>query len=347
VALHFARLNADKKSAAIDLREERGRELIRRLVPHYDIVIENFRPGRLESWGLGYQDLVRIHPGLIMVRISGYGQTGPHRHRPGFATVAEAISGIAYINGWPDRPPTSPPFGLGDYVAGLAGAFGALMAIVQRDHGGGGQEVDVAIYEPLLSFFGDAVLRYSALGEIVERAGNSGGGTSPRGIFRCKDHKWVAISGSSQAVAERLFEVMGHGCLLSDPRFATNSARVENNDAVNDMVETWVATMDRAELLDVLEGAQVAAGPVNTAEDIVSDEHFRARGSIRDFVSDALGPVTQTGPVLRMAGFEREDIHDPPGLGQHTAEALLEVGVSDDDLLALHDAQVVRWPERF
>lgn len=343
-SLNFAYLNGDKKSAAINLREERGRELMRELIPHYDILIENFRPGRLEEWGLGYRDLAPLHADLIMVRISGYGQTGPDRQRPGFATVAEAISGIAYINGWPDGPPTSNPFGLGDYLAGLAAAFGAMVAVVKRDNGGGGQEVDVAIYEPLLSFFGGALLRYTALGEIMERSGNSGGGTSPRGIYLCRDNKWVAISGSSQRIAERLFEIMGHGNLMSDPRFATNAARVENDEIVNELVKKWAKSMDRSEVLKILDSGEVAAGPVNTAEDIVADAHFRERGSIRDYVSSTLGSSTQPGPLLRMTGFEPADIRDAPNLGEHTVETLKQIGIVDDELRSLRDAQVIGWP---
>lgn len=341
LSLTFARLNADKKSVAINLREERGRDLVRRLVGQFDIVIENFRPGRLEEWGLGYEDLRKLNPELVMVRVSGFGQTGPDSHRPGFATVAEAVSGIAYINGWPDRPPTSPPFGLGDYVAGLAGAFGAMAAIARRERGGGGQEVDVAIYQPLLAFFGDAVLRYSALGEVVERSGNSGGGTSPRGIYQTSDGKWVAISGSSQNVAERLFRVMGHGDLLEDPRFATNAARVTNDAIVNDLVREWVGERTREEVLRLLDDAEVASGPVNTAPDILADEHFRARGSVRDYVSEAFGPVAQTGPVVTMSGWDRDEFHDPPGLGEHTEEVLRQAGVRED-LAALQEAGVIR-----
>src|SRR5690606_15195741 len=232
VAIGFARLNAGKRSLGIDLRTTAGRDLVLRLAERVDVVVESFRPGRLEQWGLGYDALRAANPRIILTRVSGFGQTGPSRARPGFGTVAEAASGYAFLNGWPDTPPTAPPFGFADSIAGIAAAYGTAMALFDRERTGRGRQVDVALYEPLMFILGDAVLRYSVSGEITQRQGNSSGAASPRGIYQAGDGKWLSIAASSQNIAMRLFEAMGRPEMCTDPRFATNAARLANNDAV-------------------------------------------------------------------------------------------------------------------
>src|SRR5580704_8128171 len=232
LSLGFARLNSGKRSVAIDLRSPDGRELVRAIAAKVDVVIESFRPGRLEAWGLGYDVLAAGHPGLVMTRVSGFGQTGPYRERPGFGTVAETGSGFAFINGWPETPPTSPPFGFADSIAGISAAMGTAMALYRRERTGAGEEVDVALYEPLMFIVGDMILKYLTLGEVQGRVGNGTGSASPRGIYQAADGGWLSIAASNQGIAKRLFAAMGQPELIEDPRFATNPARLANNEAI-------------------------------------------------------------------------------------------------------------------
>src|SRR5690606_420744 len=205
LAIGFSRLNSGKRSVGIDMRQEEGREVARDLIRNADVVIENFRPGRMEAWGMGYEQLSAEQPRLVMTRVSGFGQTGPYSERPGFGTVAETASGYAYLNGWPHTPPTAPPFGFADSIAGISAAFGTAMALFRRELSGHGSEVDVALYEPLMFILGDAVLNYTSSGTIMQRHGNSSGAASPRGIYQASDGGWLSIAGSNQAIAMRLF----------------------------------------------------------------------------------------------------------------------------------------------
>ena len=247
LSLGFARLNAGKRSVGIDLRQPDGRDLVRRLAATVDVVVESFRPGRLESWGLGYEALAENNPGLILTRVSGFGQTGPYRERPGFGTVAETASGYAFINGWPDTPPTSPPFGFADSIAGISAALGTAMALYRRERTGAGDVIDVALYEPLMFIMGDVILKYATLGEIQVREGNGTGSASPRGIYQASDGGWLSIAASNEVIARRLFRAMGRPELSDDPRFATNQARMANNDAIQREVSGWVASLPRAD----------------------------------------------------------------------------------------------------
>ncbi len=209
LSLGFARLNAGKRSLGVDLRDERGRSLVRTLAGSVDVIIESFRPGRLETWGLGYDALRADNPGLVLTRVSGFGQTGPYHARPGFGTVAEVGSGFAFINGWPDTPPTSPPFGFADSIAGISAALGTAMALFRRERTGEGEEVDVALYEPLMFIVGDMLLNYQTNGVIQGRVGNGTGSASPRGVYQSADGHWLAIAASNQGIAKRLFAAMG------------------------------------------------------------------------------------------------------------------------------------------
>ena len=324
LAIGFARLNAGKRSVGIDLRSSAGRDLVLRIVPHVDVVVESFRPGRLEEWGLGYDALRAVNDKIILTRVSGFGQTGPYRDRPGFGTVAEAASGYAFLNGWPDTPPTSPPFGFADSIAGIAAAYGTAMALFDRERGGGGREVDVALYEPLMFILGDAILRYSVTGEIMQRQGNSSGAASPRGIYQAGDGRWLSIAASSQNIAMRLFDAMGRSDMKSDPRFATNAARLQNNEIVQKVVRDWVASMPRDEVLAILDKAEVVAAPVNDASDIVADQHFRQR-TLVELTGSALGRGIVPGPVLHLDGYEGPGYHGVPEIGEHTREILVEL----------------------
>lgn len=322
LSLGFARLNAGKQSVGIDLRQPDGRDLVRRLAATVDVVLESFRPGRLESWGLGYEVLAERNPGLILTRVSGFGQTGPYRERPGFGTVAETASGFAFINGWPDTPPTSPPFGFADSIAGISAAMGTAMALYRRDRTGTGDVIDVALYEPLMFIVGDMILKYATLGEVQGRVGNGTGSASPRGIYQAADGAWLSIAASNEVIARRLFRAMGRPELSDDPRFATNQARMANNDAIQSEVRSWVAGRPRAEVLKILDEFEVVSAPVNDARDIVSDPHFVERTLVSLVGSEILGAAVMPGPVLHMGSFAGPAYDGVPAIGEHTAPVL-------------------------
>ena len=322
LSLGFSRLNSGKRSLGIDLRSEDGREIVRDLVPHVDVVLESFRPGRMEAWGLGYDILSSRNPGVVMTRVSGFGQTGPYSERPGFGTVAETSSGYAYINGWPSTPPTSPPFGFADSIAGISAAFGTAMALFNRGRTGVGDVVDVALYEPLMFIIGDIILQWTGNGAIQERVGNGTGSASPRGIFQAKDGKWLSIAASSQTIAVRLFEAMDRPDIIKDPRYATNAARMEHNEDMQKIVSEWVQTQPRTEILAILESHDVVAAGVNDARDVTEDPHFSERTLVDLTGSDLLGKVKMPGPILHVSSYSGPEYVGVPEIGQHTKEVL-------------------------
>jgi crotonobetainyl-CoA:carnitine CoA-transferase CaiB-like acyl-CoA transferase len=322
LSLGFSRLNSGKRSLGIDLRSEDGREIVRDLVPHVDVVLESFRPGRMEAWGLGYDILSSLNPGVVMTRVSGFGQTGPYSERPGFGTVAETSSGYAYINGWPSTPPTSPPFGFADSIAGISAAFGTAMALFNRGRTGVGDVVDVALYEPLMFIIGDIILQWTGNGAIQERVGNGTGSASPRGIFQAKDGKWLSIAASSQTIAVRLFEAMDRPDIIKDPRYATNAARMEHNEDMQQIVSEWVQNQPRKEILAILESHNVVAAGVNDARDVTEDPHFSERTLVDLTGSDLLGKVKMPGPILHVSSYSGPEYVGVPEIGQHTKEVL-------------------------
>ena len=333
LSLGFSRLNSGKRSLGIDLRSDDGREIVRDLVPHVDVVLESFRPGRMEAWGLGYDILSSRNPGVVMTRVSGFGQTGPYSERPGFGTVAETSSGYAYINGWPSTPPTSPPFGFADSIAGISAAFGTAMALFNRGRTGVGDVVDVALYEPLMFIIGDIILQWTGNGVIQERVGNGTGSASPRGIFQAKDGKWLSIAASSQTIAVRLFEAMDRPDIIKDPRYATNAARMEHNEDMQKIVSEWVQTQPRKEILAILESHNVVAAGVNDARDVTEDPHFSERTLVDLTGSDLLGKVKMPGPILHVSSYSGPEYAGVPEIGQHTKEVL-------QDFLGFDDARI-------
>ncbi|MCZ4078058.1 CoA transferase [Rhodococcus sp. H36-A4] len=342
LSLGFSRLNAGKRSVGIDLRNAEGRELVKRLVAGADVVIESFRPGRLEEWGLGFEELSKGNPGLVLARVSGFGQTGPNRLLPGFGTVAETASGFANINGWPESPPTSPPFGFADSIAGLSAAMGVSMALYKREKTGVGEEVDVALYEPLMFIIGDMFLKYTATGEIQQRIGNATGAASPRGIYETADGKFLSIAASNQTIATRLFAAMGKADVIQDPRYATNADRLRNNDEVQKMVIDWCGSMPRAEVLATLGKFEVVSAAVNDASDVVQDPHFLERTLVEITGNDVLGKVLMPGPVLHMKSYDGPVYDGVPGIGEHTAEILsTELSLTPEHLAELSGRGVI------
>jgi crotonobetainyl-CoA:carnitine CoA-transferase CaiB-like acyl-CoA transferase len=335
LAIGFSRLNSGKRSVGIDMRRPEGRDIARRLIDGADVVIENFRPGRMEAWGLGYAELSKDHAGLVMTRVSGFGQTGPYSERPGFGTVAETASGYAFLNGWPDTPPTAPPFGFADSIAGISAAFGTSMALYRRSITGVGSEVDVALYEPLMFILGDAVLNYTASGEIMQRHGNASGAASPRGIYRAADGGWLSIAASNQSIALRLFDAMGRPDLRDDERYSTNTARMANNESMQQIVIDWVASLPRDEALTILDKHEVVAAAVNDAKDVSEDPHFKER-TLVELAGTVLGPAMMPGPILHVDGYDGPVYDGVPAVGEHTHEVVTgELGVDPQDVARL------------
>lgn len=339
-AIGFARLNSGKRSVGIDLRDERGRDLVRALATQVDVLIENFRPGRMEKWGMSYDELAAGNSGLVMARVSGFGQTGPYRERPGFGTVAETVSGFAFLNGWPETPPTSPPFGFADSIAGISAAFGITMGLYQRSVTGRGCEVDIALYEPLMFILGDAIINYTATGDVMQRHGNASGAASPRGIYQTSDGQWLAIAASNQAIALRLFDAMGRSDLRDDERYNTNAARMANNEGMQAIVTEWLSRHTRDEALHILNTHEVVAAPVNDSADITRDPHFLERTLVK-LTGSRLGSALTPGPVLHLNDYPGPSYSGVPDIGQHTREVLEAAGVERARLDELADAGVI------
>lgn len=341
LAIGYARLNSGKRSVGIDMRQPEGRAVAEQLIVSADVVIENFRPGRMEAWGLGYEQLSAKNPRLVMTRVSGFGQTGPYANRPGFGTVAETMSGFAFLNGWPHTPPTAPPFGFADSIAGISAAFGTAMALYRRELTGQGSEVDVALYEPLMFILGDAVLNYTASGTIMQRHGNASGAASPRGIYQAADGGWLSIAASNQTIAMRLFDAMGMPELKEDERFATNAARMANNEAMQQIVIDWVGSRPRDEALAILEKYEVVAAPVNDAKDITEDPHFRER-TLVELASTVFGKAMMPGPVLHFGDYAGPTYDGVAAIGEHTKEVLVdELGLAPDHVAQLAQKGIV------
>ena len=279
-SLWWRSLGRNKKCVTLNLRDPAGRALARRLAERCDVLIENFRPGILEGWGLGPDDLKPVNPGLIFARISGYGQDGPYAARPGYASVCEGIGGLRYVNGVPGEPPVRPNLSLGDTFAGLHAAFGVLLALLDRQRRAphAGQTVDVALYESVFNLLEAVVPEYDGAGAIREPSGSTVTGIVPTGTYRCRDGKHVIIGGNGDSIYKRLMHATGRADLAEDPRLAHNAGRVEHQQEIDTAIAAWTATLDSRETLARLEAAEVPAGPIYNVADMVTDPHFLARG---------------------------------------------------------------------
>lgn len=292
VSLWWAHVNRNKRCITCNLSKPQGADLMLELARDADVLIESFRTGRMEKWGLGFEQLAEINPRLVMIRVTGFGQTGPYASRPGFGTVAEAMSGYAYANGFPDRPPSLPSFALGDGIAALYGAVAAMAALNHRDHASGrGQVVDVSLVEPLFSFLGPQALVYDQLGLEQERLGNATTWTSPRNTYLTADNRWVAISASSQRIAERLIALVGREDLIAEPWFVDHAGRAEHAAELDSEIGAWIGARTQEEVLAAFEEAEAAVGPVYSIADIFEDPQFRARGMVTETEHPQLGTV--------------------------------------------------------
>ncbi|MFG6444384.1 CaiB/BaiF CoA transferase family protein [Microbacterium sp. P07] len=333
--LWWKTLGRNKRAVTIDLHTDGGREAFLRLAATADVVIENFRPGTLERWGLGYDELSKANPGLVLARVTGFGQIGPYRSRPGFGTLAEAMSGFASSTGEPGGPPTLPPFGLADGVASLATAYAIMVALHARGPSGRGQEVDVAIIEPILAMLGPQITRWDQLGTVQPRTGNRSSNNAPRNAYRTADGSWVAVSTSAQSIAERVMRLVGRAELVDEPWFASGAERAAHADVLDEAVGDWIARHDRAEVLAAFERAEAAVAPIYDASDIVADPQFAAIGTIRRIDDPDLGEIAMQGPLFRLSRDESTVAFTGRGHGVDTDEVLSELGYSDEQIAAL------------
>ena len=325
-----------KRSITLNLTEPRGQALLKRLVRDADILVENFVPGTFEKWGLGWDALSAENPRLIFARVSGWGQDGPYRDRPGFGTMVEAMSGFAAATGPADRPPTLPSFPMADMVAALAGTAAVLAALRHRDRvSGRGQVIDISLYEPLLSVLGPAAAQYALDGKIRTRHGNQSDNASPRGTYQTRDGKWVALSASTPASATALFDGLGLGDMLKDPRFATNDARVAHNDLVDEALARAIGVRTLDEMQALFEQVDLTASPVYDIADITKDPHVVARGILTDVPDPDLGAVRMTAPTPRLAETPASIRWTGPPLGAHNREVYASIGIGDAELETL------------
>ncbi|MBD8656168.1 CoA transferase [Oxalobacteraceae sp. CFBP 13730] len=331
----------NKRSIALDLRSAEGQDIARKLIAEADVLIENFRPGTLEGWGMGWDALSAINPGLVMLRISGYGQTGPYRDLPGFGAIGEAMGGLRHLTGEPDRVPVRCGVSIGDTLAALHGTIGVLTALYHRKvNGGKGQVIDVALHEAVFNVMESLLPEYSAFGAVREAAGSALPGIAPSNAYRCNDG-YVLIAGNGDSIFKRLMTVIGRDDLAHDPALADNAGRVVRVAEIDAAISVWTATRPITEVLDLLGGARVPAGKVYTAKDIAEDPHYRARDMI-------LAQSTRDGYDLEVPGVVPKLLGTPgtvrtsaPGLGDDTDGVLRELGLSEPDIAALRTKGVV------
>ncbi len=311
----------NKKSVTLNLREEEGQDLARRLVAEADVLVENFRPGTLERWGLGYESLKETNPGLVMVRVSGFGQTGPYRDQAGFGAVGEAMGGIRHVTGFPDRPPPRTGISLGDSLAATFGALGALTALYHREaHGGRGQVVDVGIYEAVLALMESTIPEYALTGHMRGRTGTVLPFVAPSNIYPTKDEDYVLIAGNADTVFGRLAKAVGHPEWADDERFATHHARGENMEELDGMISAWTRERSVEAVIEVLAEAGVPTGKVFTAEDMLEDPHYGARENVVTVEDPEIGAFPMQNVVPRLSETPGEVRWTGPALGQHNEE---------------------------
>lgn len=327
VGLWWKVTGRNKRSVVLDLKTPEGAEAFKALVTTADILVENFRTGTLESWGLGWETLSALNPRLIMMRVTGFGQTGPYRRRAGFGTLAEAMSGFAHITGDPGGPPTLPPFGLADGVAAYYGTFAAMFAIYERDvrGSGRGQFIDLAIYEPLFALLGPQSTVYDQLGIIQNRTGNRSVNQAPRNAYKTKEGRWVALSAAAPSIVRRVLDLTGGPGTADDPRFQTTQSRIAHVDVIDAIVGGWIARHTLPEVIAAFEEAQAAIAPVYDIGQIFEDPQFSARESVITVPDEDLGPIKMPNVFPRLSRTPGRIRHAGPRQGQHTQEVLDEL----------------------
>jgi len=335
MSLHWKVYARNKKSLAMNLRGPGCMDILKDLLATTNVLIENFRPGTLEAMGIGPDVLHARNSGLIIVRVSGFGQDGPYKDRPGFGTLVEAMSGFAAKNGFEDRPPVLPPLALADMVAGLYGAYSVMIALREVEKGGKGQVIDLPLLDPIVSILGPDAAIYRTLGQVTPRSGNRSATTSPRNTFRTADGRYIAISASIQAMAERLFRAIGRADMITDPRFATNTERLRHVDECERPIVDFIAARTLAENMKVFGDAEVTATAVYDIDQFLDDPHVQARGVVVEAPDEEAGSVLMHNIIPRLSGTPGKLRTPAARLGQHTREILSSVGVSADRIAEL------------
>jgi len=341
VSLWWHVQSRNKKSITLDLRKAEGQAVVRRLARSSDIVIENFRPGALERWNLGWDILKAENPKLILVRISGYGQTGPYRSRPGFAAIAEAFGGLRYVTGFPDRPPVRPNLSIGDTLASLHGVIGALLALHHLKNGGEGQVIDVALYESVFNVMESLLPEYDAQGVVRERSGSALPGIAPSNLYPCRDGAYVLIAGNADSLYHRLMTAIGRTDLRDDPGLARNDGRAARMTEIDDAIGAWTAQRTQEAVLAAMEQAEVPAGRIYSAADIAADPHYAARGMIENIVAADGEPLKVPGIVPKLSATPGAIRGAAPKLGEHTDAVLRGAGYSDAEIRELRKNKIL------
>ncbi|MET9894088.1 CoA transferase [Streptomyces sp. NPDC006465] len=335
VGLWWKLLGRNKRTITLDLSKRGGRETLLRLAADADVIIENFRPGTLEKWDLGWEDLSAANPRLVLARVTGFGQFGPYAHRPGFGTLAEAMSGFAAITGEPDAPPTLPPFGLADSIAGLATAYAVLTALTARDRTGEGQVIDMAIIEPILTVLGPQPIWYDQLGHVQPRTGNRSANNAPRNTYRTADGSWVAVSTSAQSIAERVMRLVGRPDVIDEPWFATGADRALHADVLDGAVGAWIAERTRDEVLAAFEKAEAAVAPIQDVRDVMTDPQYQALDTVTTVDDPELGPLRMQNVLFRLSATPGAIHWAGRPHGADTDAVLTELGLTGPEIEAL------------
>jgi crotonobetainyl-CoA:carnitine CoA-transferase CaiB-like acyl-CoA transferase len=344
VSMWWALIARNKRCVTLDLSHPDGAELFRELTATADVMIENFRPGTLEKWGLAPESLQAINPGLVIVRTTGFGQTGPYKDRPGFGTLAESISGFAHLNGWPDKPPALPPLALADGIAALTGCFATMFALWWREHAGRGrgQVIDVSIYEPLFWILGPQALVYQELGVIQGRTGNRAPFTAPRNAYQAKDGRWLGLSAAAQSIAERVMQIVGRPDVAAEPWFADNAGRLDHEDELDSIIGEWISERTADEVLQAFADGDAAIAPIYSIADIVADPHYLARETITQVDHPRLGPLSMQNVIPRLSETPGHISYAGADIGEHNREIYVnELGLSLERLDALTRAGVI------
>ncbi|MFD6492141.1 CaiB/BaiF CoA transferase family protein [Streptomyces sp. NPDC060188] len=335
IGLWWKLLGRNKRTITLDLSKPGGRATLLRLAAEADVIVENFRPGTLEKWDLGWEELSAANPRLILARVTAFGQFGPYARRPGFGTLAEAMSGFAAITGEPDAPPTLPPFGLADSIAGLATAYAVLTALNARDRTGEGQVIDMAIIEPILTVLGPQPIWYDQLGHVQARTGNRSANNAPRNTYRTADGSWVAVSTSAQSVAERVMRLVGRPDVIDEPWFATGAERALHADVLDGAVGAWIARHSRDEVLAEFEKAEAAVAPVQDVRDVMTDPQYQALDSVTTVDDPELGPLRMQNVLFRLSATPGAIHWAGRPHGADTDAVLTELGLTGTEIEAL------------
>lgn len=341
IGLWWKTLGRNKRTATLDLGRPEGAELLLDLAARADVLVENFRPGTLERWGLAPERLWERNPRLVIARVTAFGQTGPMSRQPGFGSIAEAMSGFAAVTGEPDGPPTLPPFGLADGIAALATAFAVLTALRAVDRDDRGQVVDMAIIEPILMMLGGGITAFDQLGWVQPRTGNRSVNNAPRNVYRTADGDWLAVSTSSQSIAERVIRLVGRPDLVGEPWFATGRQRAEHADELDDAVGGWIGARGTEEVVAAFEEAQAAVGRVLDVRGVTTDPQYAALGTVRTVDDPELGPLAMQNVLFRLSGTPGDIRWTGRPHGADTAEVLGELGLDEDRIAALREEGIV------